>query len=142
VAGSGSVVAARTGLLPRSRGNPVTMSDRDENERVEREILGGSYGPGVLDEPSTYNPERGDDDPGLSSTLPARTDTEQLQDGGPQGMPGVATTTGGTAGPNSFRTPPRSGPGVANTTTGDATTGAMETPVDGYVSDASSNAVD
>ena len=31
---------------------------------------------------------------------------------------------------------------IANTTTGDATTGAMETPVDGYTSDASSNAVD
>jgi hypothetical protein len=52
------------------------------------------------------------------------------------------TTTGGTAGPNSFRTRPRSGPGVANTTTGDATTGAMETPPDSYTSDASSTSVD
>jgi hypothetical protein len=118
------------------------MSDKDENERVEREIEGSDYGPGVLDVPETYNPERGDDDPGLSSTLAAGTDVEQLQDGGPQETPGVATTTGGTAGPNSFKTHPRSGPGVANTTTGDATTGAMETPVDGYTSDASSNAVD
>ena len=118
------------------------MTDKDENERVEREIEGSDYGPGVLDVPETYNPERGDDDPGLSSTLAAGTDVEQLQDGGPQETPGVATTTGGTAGPNSFKTHPRSGPGVANTTTGDATTGAMETPVDGYTSDASSNAVD
>jgi hypothetical protein len=66
----------------------------------------------------------------LSSTIPAGTDTEQLRDGGPQEAPGVATTTGGTAGPNSFTTPPRTGPGVANTTTGDATTGAMEFPED------------
>jgi hypothetical protein len=123
-------------------GKPATMTDKDENERVEREIEGSDYGPGVLDVPETYNPERGDDDPGLSSTLAAGTDVEQLQDGGPQETPGVATTTGGTAGPNSFKTHPRSGPGVANTTTGDATTGAMETPVDGYTSDASSNAVD
>jgi hypothetical protein len=113
------------------------MSDNDENERVEREIQGSDYGPGVLDVPQTYNPERGEDDPGLSSTLAAGTDVEQLQNGGPQETPGVATTTGGTAGPNSFTTRPRSGPGVANTTTGDATTGAMETPVDGYTSDAS-----
>jgi len=74
--------------------------------------------------------------------LPAGTDLGQLQDGGPQLTPGVATTTGGNAGPNSFKPKPRSGPGVANTTTGDATTGAMETPVDSYTSDASSNAVD
>ena len=122
------------------------MSDSQESnerERIEREILGGDYAPGVLDEPSTYRPEKGDDDPGLSSTLAPGTDTDQLQDGGPGPADGgVMTTTGGTAGPNSFRTHPRSGPGVANTTTGDATTGAMETPVDGYTSDASSNAVD
>jgi len=66
----------------------------------------------------------------LSSTIPAGTDPEQLRDGGPTQTPGVATTTGGTAGPNSFTTPPRTGPGVANTTTGDATTGAMEFPED------------
>jgi hypothetical protein len=120
----------------------VTMSDEQQNERVEREIIGSDYAPGALDEPSTYRPEKGDDDPGLSSTIPAGTDVDQLQNGGPQGMPGVATTTGGTAGPNSFKSRRRSGPGVANTTTGDATTGAMETPVDSYTSDASSNAVD
>src|SRR3954470_2234165 len=101
------------------------MSDADNP--VEDDFVGGDYGPGVLDEPSTYRPDRGDDDPGLSSTLAAGTDTDQLRDGGPQDAPGVATTTGGTAGPNSFRTPARHGPGVANTTTGDATTGAMET---------------
>jgi hypothetical protein len=118
------------------------MSDEQRNEQVEREIFGSDYAPGVRDVPSTYRPEKGDDDPGLSSTIPAGTDVDQLQDGGPQEFPAVATTTGGSAGPNSFTTPPRSGPGVANTTTGDATTGAMETPVDGYVSDASTNAVD
>ena len=114
----------------------------DSQESIEKEIAGNDYGPGVFDEPSTYRPENGDDEPGLSSTLPAGTDTERLQDGGPHPERGVMTTTGGTAGPNSFRTHPRSGPGVANTTTGDATTGAMETPVDSYTSDASSNAVD
>jgi hypothetical protein len=127
-------------LTAAGRGKPITMSD-EQQEQVEREIGGGAYGPGVFDEPSTSRPEKGDDDPGLSSTIPAGTDVDQLQDGGPQEAPGVATTTGGTAGPNSFKTPPRSGPGVANTTTGDATTGAMETPVDSYTSDASSNAI-
>jgi hypothetical protein len=117
------------------------MSQTDENREVENEIVGSDYGTDALNEPSTYRPEKGDDDPGLSSTIPAGTDTDQLVNGGPQGMPGVMTTTGGTAGPNSFKTRPRSGEFVAPTTTGDATTGAMETPVDGYTSDASSNAV-
>jgi hypothetical protein len=53
----------------------------------------------------------------------------------------VLTTTGGTAGPNSFRERPRSGPGVANTTTGDATTGGLETPTETSTSDASTNAI-
>jgi hypothetical protein len=118
------------------------MSDAREEHRIEDEIGHGEYGPGAFDEPSDYQPEKGDDDPGLSSTLAADTDIEQLRDGGQHDTPGVATTTGGTAGPNSFRTPPRHGPGVANTTTGDATTGAMETPVDSYTSDASSTATD
>jgi hypothetical protein len=74
-------------------------------------------------------------EPELSSTLPADTDVDQLRDGGPPPEKGIRTTTGGTAGPNSFRTSPRSGPGVANTTTGDATTGALRTPPDGYSSD-------
>jgi hypothetical protein len=123
-------------------GNPAFMTDEERQKQVEREILGSDYSPGVLDEPSTYRPEKGADDEGLSSTLAAGTDVDQLQDGGPHRTPGVATTTGGSAGPNSFKSRPRSGPGVANTTTGDATTGAMESPVDGYTSDASSNAVD
>ena len=118
------------------------MTDEERQKQVEREILGSDYSPDVLDEPSMYRPEKGADDAGLSSTLAAGTDVDQLQDGGPHRTPGVATTTGGNAGPNSFKSHPRSGPGVANTTTGDATTGAMETPVDGYTSDASSNAVD
>jgi hypothetical protein len=118
------------------------MTDQNETSRVERDIAGSSYGPGVFDEPSTYRPEKGDDDPELSSTIASGTDVEQLRDGGPPPEDGgVMTTTGGTSGPNSFRTPPRSGPGVANTTTGDATTGALETPPDSYTSDASSNAV-
>lgn len=77
----------------------------------------------------------------LSSTLPAGTDVEDLRDGGPAPERGIRTTTGGTAGPNSFRTRPRSGPGVANTTTGDATTGAMGTPPDPYTSDAAGDGV-
>ncbi|HEY0000748.1 MAG TPA: hypothetical protein VGB74_09865 [Actinoplanes sp.] len=79
---------------------------------------------------TTENPDRGEDDPGLSSTLPAGTDIDELKDGGPRPEQGIRTTTGGTAGPNTFRTRPRSGPGVANTTTGDATTGSLETPSD------------
>jgi hypothetical protein len=87
------------------------------------------YGPGAAEEPDSTRPETGHDDPGLSSTLAAGTDVDQLRDGGPPPADGgVRTTTGGTAGPNSFRSLPRSGPGVANTTTGDATTGAMEPP--------------
>jgi hypothetical protein len=105
------------------------MSDSEES--IEREIFGSDYGPGVLDEPETYRPEKGDDAPGLSSTLEAGADVEQLRDGGPHPEHGVVTTTGGHAGPNSFRPHPRTGPGVANTTTGDATTGAMDSPPDG-----------
>jgi hypothetical protein len=109
----------------------------------DSKIGNGDYAREALEEPSTSRPELGDDDPGLSSTLAAGTDTEQLVNGGPPPAGGgVMTTTGGNAGPNSFKTRPRSGPGVAPTTTGDATTGAMTAPVDGYTSDATSNAVD
>jgi hypothetical protein len=97
-------------------GNPPIMSDE---QQVEREIGHGEYGPGVVDVPNNTRTDRGADDDGLSSTIPAGTDTEQLRDGGPTETPGVATTTGGTAGPNSFKTPPRSGPGVANTSAGE-----------------------
>ena len=114
----------------------------DSYESIEREIAGGDYGPGVFDEPDAPRPDKGDDDPGLSSTLAAGTDVDRLQDGGPHPEHGVMTTTGGTAGPNSFRTRPRSGPGVAPTTTGDATTGSMEGSAAGSTSDATTNAVD
>ena len=117
------------------------MTDEERQEEVEREILGSDYSPGELEEPSTYRPEQGDDDPGLSSTLAAGTDTEQLVNGGAAPGGGVMTTTGGNAG-RTASAHPRAGPGVAPTTTGDATTGAMTTPVDGYTSDATSNAVD
>jgi hypothetical protein len=70
------------------------------------------------------------DEAGLTSTVAAGTDVGKLRDGGPQGMSGVMTTTGGTAGPNSFTQRPRSGPGVANPTPGDAGTGSMEPPAD------------
>jgi hypothetical protein len=125
-------------------GNVVTMSDEQQNERVARDIAGSDYAPEAFDEPNSFREEKGADSAaGLSSTIPAGTDVDQLQDGGPQEAPGVATTTGGTAGPNSFKTRPRSGPGVANTTTGDATTGGMETPVSGgSTSDASTTAID
>lgn len=107
----------------------------DSRESIERELGGGDFGPGAFDEPETYRADKGDDDPGLSSTLAAGSDVDQLQDGGPHPEHGVMTTTGGTAGPNSFRSKPRSGPGVANTTTGDATTGALDEPAEGYTSD-------
>lgn len=114
----------------------------DEQRSVEREIGHGEYAPGAIEEPNSYRPDKGEDDPGLSSTLPSGTNVEQLRDGGPQRAPGVATTTGGTAGPNSFKQRPRSGPGVANTTTGDATTGSMDPTSDGgSTSDPNSNAV-
>lgn len=106
------------------------MSDTTENSKVESDIVGSDYAPGVLDEPSTYRPDKGGDDAGLSSTLAAGTDVDELQNGGPHRTPGMMTTTGGNAGPNSFRDRPRSGPGVANTTTGDATTGSMAPPAD------------
>ena len=115
------------------------MSDNDE-------IGHGEYGDidQVRDVPSTSRPETGDDDEGLSSTIAAGTDPEQLRNGGPgPAGGGIMTTTGGTAGPNSFRPKARHGQGVAPTTTGDAGTGGMDTPVEGtYLSDNSTTAVD
>ena len=101
------------------------------------DTTGSDYAPDAAFEPSTSRPETGDNpDPGLSSTLDANTDTEQLRNGGPPPADGgIMTTTGGTAGPASFPTRPVSGPGVANTTTGDATTGALRTPPEEYTSD-------
>ncbi|MFI1989208.1 hypothetical protein [Actinoplanes sp. NPDC020271] len=107
----------------------------DSRHSVEEEIAGSDYAAEALREPNSYREERGGDpDPGLSSTISADTDPEELRNGGPAGE-GVMTTTGGTAGPASFPNRPRTGPGVAPTTTGDATTGALRTPADEYTSD-------
>ncbi|MEV4637105.1 hypothetical protein AB0J80_07100 [Actinoplanes sp. NPDC049548] len=105
--------------------------------------MSDDYAEGVRDVPSNTRPETGADDPGLSSTIAAGTDPEQLKNGGPPPADGgIMTTTGGTAGPNSFKPAARHGAGVANTTTGDATTGAMDPGDNTYTSDTSSTAVD
>ncbi len=79
----------------------------------------------------------------LSSTVDADVDPEVLRNGGPTRTPGMMTTTGGTAGPNSAKPRPYRPEGVkiANTTTGDATTGGMDTPIRSSTSDASTTAV-
>jgi hypothetical protein len=73
--------------------------------------------------------ERQDDDLAeLKSTVDADTDPEVLRNGGPTQTPGMMTTTGGTAGPNSIKPHPNrpaDGRKVAPTTTGDATTGGF-----------------
>ncbi|BCJ54876.1 hypothetical protein Asp14428_63510 [Actinoplanes sp. NBRC 14428] len=121
--------AANPGLPSPRTGNPATMSDYDTEA--------------VRDVPSNTRPDRGDDDPGLSSTIAAGTDPEQLRNGGPPPADGgIMTTTGGTAGPNSFRPRARHGEGVAPTTMGDATTGALDPADNTYTSDTSSTAVD
>lgn len=121
------------------------MSDaRTDEERIE-EIGHSAYGAGVLDEPTRPRADRGDEELGeLSSTIEAGTDVEALRNGGPTRTPGVMTTTGGTAGPNSFRPRPNRPDGVkiAPTTTGDATTGGMDMPDRSSTSDASTNAVE
>ncbi|MFI5931126.1 hypothetical protein [Actinoplanes sp. NPDC051494] len=92
-----------------------------------KDFSNGDYGDGVLDEPTVPRPEKGDEEAGLSSTYAAGTDPEQLVNGGPPpAQGGIMTTTGGTAGPNSFRPHARHGKGIAPTTTGDAGTGSME----------------
>jgi len=65
-------------------------------------------------------------------------DPEVLRNGGPTRTPGMMTTTGGTAGPNSVKRPSNRAAGekVAPTTTGDATTGGF-TSAAGSTSDAS-----
>jgi hypothetical protein len=79
----------------------------------------------------------------LSSTVDADLDPEVLRNGGPTRTPGMLTTTGGNAGPNSAKPKPFRPEGVkiAPTTTGDAGTGGMETPIRSSTSDASSTAV-
>ena len=63
-------------------------------------------------------------------------DPEVLRNGGPTETPGMMTTTGGTAGPNSIK-PPKNEGKIAPTTTGDATTGGFTSEA-GSTSDASS----
>jgi hypothetical protein len=122
------------------------MSDaRTDEQRIEAELGHGAYGADVLNEPTRPRDDRGDEEPGaLSSTVPAGTDTEALRNGGPTRTPGVMTTTGGTAGPNSFRPKPYRPDGVkiAPTTTGDATTGGMDMVDRASTSDASTNTSD
>jgi hypothetical protein len=79
----------------------------------------------------------------LSSTVDADVDPEVLRNGGPTRTPGMMTTTGGTAGPNSAKPRPYRPEGVkiAPTTTGDATTGGMDMPIRSSTSDASTTAV-
>jgi hypothetical protein len=79
----------------------------------------------------------------LSSTVDADVDPEVLRNGGPTRTPGMMTTTGGNAGPNSAKPKPYRPEGVkiAPTTTGDAGTGGMDTPIRSSTSDASSTAV-
>ncbi len=60
-------------------------------------------------------------------------DPEVLRNGGPTRTEGMMTTTGGVAGPNTFRARPKPPPGVkvAPTTTGDATTGGFTSEAGG-----------
>ena len=46
------------------------MSDQNE---TSRDIVGADYGPDAVNEPNSYREDKGDDDPGLSSTIPAGT---------------------------------------------------------------------
>lgn len=78
--------------------------------------------------------ERDVDDPAHT-----RADPEELRQGGPTRTPGMATTTGGRAGPAMRPGPgrPQTGRGkVAPTTTGDAGSGGMHTPAEGTTRDA------
>jgi hypothetical protein len=121
------------------------VSDRtDEQKQIESELGGGAYGADLLDEPSRPRDDRGDPDPdALTSTIDASVDPEVLRNGGPTRTPGMMTTTGGNAGPNSIKHHPNRIKGqVPLTTTGDATTSGMETPDRTSTSDASSNAIE
>ncbi|MEV4760935.1 hypothetical protein AB0J86_38350 [Micromonospora sp. NPDC049559] len=119
------------------------LTDEAARRRVEDRVGGGDYGPGAADEVIGWpddgwreSQERDVDDP-----ADAATDTSVFRDGGPAPTRGVATTTGGRAGPASVRRKPRRPGGrVAPTTTGDATTGKLSTPTRGSTSDQSSQA--
>jgi hypothetical protein len=119
------------------------MSEKSDEQRIESEIGGGAYGAELLNEPSRPRPDRGEPDPdALTSTIDVNTDPEVLRNGGPTVTPGMMTTTGGNAGPNSIKRHPNRIDGqVPLTTTGDATTSGMETPDRSSTSDASSKAV-
>ncbi|GAA0800344.1 hypothetical protein [Spirilliplanes yamanashiensis] len=118
------------------------QDDRTSQQRVESELRHGAYGDQVLDD-STDTPEGAPqspaDVPELKSTIDADVDPEVLRNGGPTRTPGMMTTTGGNAGPNSIKRHPNrptDGTKVANTTTGDATTGGFTSEAGG-TSDAS-----
>jgi hypothetical protein len=126
----------------------VDVPGRDQQRptrQVEEQLGHGQYGPGALDEvtvpPSDERREAQASD--IDDPADVAVDMDELKDGKPTVSPGVATTTGGKAGPASVHR--RAGrPGargkVAPTTTGDATTGGMRTRAGGPVSDASGGA--
>ena len=113
--------------------------------RVEEQLGHGRYGPGAFDEVTVPpNDERREvQERDLDDPADVAVDLDELRDGGPTVSPGVATTTGGKAGPASVHR--RAGrPGargkVAPSTTGDATSGGMRTRSGGPTSDASGGA--
>jgi hypothetical protein len=125
----------------------IDVNDPQERRPVSRkteEALDqrGLYGPGFLDEITVPQDEarQAREVADQQDVADHPLDPQLYRDGGPQETPGMATTTGGTAGPASVhpyhdRRP--EGPGkIAPTTTGDATSGGMGTPVGGSTSDA------
>jgi hypothetical protein len=111
---------------------------RDARRRAADRLGDGDYGPGAADEvtlpPTDERREAQERD--IEDPADIGADPDVLRDGGPTRNRGVATTTGGTAGPASVRRRPRrTGGKVAPTTTGDATTGGMRTPAGGSTSD-------
>lgn len=116
----------------------------DPARRRAADRLGdGEYGPGAAEDvvlpPSDERREAQERD--IQDPADVAADPDVLRDGGPTRTRGVATTTGGTAGPASVRRRPRrTGGKVAPTTTGDATTGGMTTPASGSTSDQASQA--
>ncbi|HEX7745878.1 MAG TPA: hypothetical protein VF462_11520 [Micromonosporaceae bacterium] len=116
-----------------------------QKRRVEDELGHGAYSPGAFDEvtepPSDERREAQRRD--IHDPADVGVDMDELRDGGPTVTPGMATTTGGKAGPASVHR--RAGrPGakgkVAPTTTGDATSGGMRSPTSSSTSDASGGA--
>ncbi len=121
---------------------------KQEQQRVESELGHGAYGDDLLDGSASPSPERRpdslDDAPELKSTIDADVDPEVLRNGGPTRTPGMMTTTGGNAGPNSIKRHPNrptDGTKIAPTTTGDATTGGFTSGSGGTTSDNSTTAL-